>query len=261
MSRFPDNRLAKFTTLLPQSLVLHGTWEVAVVELSWPGLIGNVTEGLFNYQLNRDKQNSDTSTQETIVERPRFGNGMVSMFVPRNLLKRNSFTLEKEFSPEKFFSITKSCYSSVNSILQSMCDNLCSGVGWDISQLPLSWAICRASQLLHLKFSTTSSKQKKKLRLKAVSEDLKNILGLEYLVDCSQTNNDANQPEGSHGLEIPQDCRKPKKVERRREMSDQIGNNPVDLTAGCHTMFVYCDLVQNEVLGDTNSTTQGRTTW
>ena len=74
------------------------------MELSWPGLIENVTEGLFSYQLNRDESH-DTSTQETI-ERPRFGNGIVSMYVPRNLLKRNSSTLEEEFSPEKYFSIT-----------------------------------------------------------------------------------------------------------------------------------------------------------
>ena len=102
MSTFPDNMLAKFTTLRPQSLVLHGIWEVALV-LSWPCLIENVTEGLFSYQLNRHEQNRDTSTQEAIVERPRFGNGMVSMYVPRNLLKRNSSTPEEEFSPEKYF--------------------------------------------------------------------------------------------------------------------------------------------------------------
>ena len=134
-----------------------------------------------------------------------------------------------------------------------MCDNLCSKVGWDISQLPLSWDICEASQLLHLNFNTTSNKENKKILLKAVSEDLKNTLGLEYLVDCSQTNNDSKQPEGSLDLEVPQDCKKPKKVERRGEMSEQIGNHPVDLTAGCHTMFVYCDLVQNEILGDTQT--------
>ena len=80
MSTFPDNTLAKFTTLLPQSVVIHGTWEVALVDLSWPGLIENVTKGLFSCQLNRDEQNRDTPTQETIIERPRFGNGMVSMY-------------------------------------------------------------------------------------------------------------------------------------------------------------------------------------
>ena len=77
MSTFPDNTLTKFTTLLPQSLVHHGIWEVALVEWSWPGFIDNVTtEGLFSYHLNRDEQNRDTSTQESIVERLRFGNGI-----------------------------------------------------------------------------------------------------------------------------------------------------------------------------------------
>ena len=210
MSTFPDNTFAKFTTLLPKSLVLNGTWEVALVELSWPGLIENVTEGLFSYQLNRDDQNRDTS-QETIVERPRFGNGLVFMYVPRNLLKRNSSTLEEEISAEEYFSITKGCCSSVNAILQSMCNNLCTSVGWDISHLPLSWDICEASQFLHLKLNTTSNKENKKIRLKAVSEELKNILGLEYLVDSSQTNNDSKQPEGSHDLEVPQACKNQKK--------------------------------------------------
>ena len=129
-------------------------------KLSWPGLIENVTEGLFSYQLNRDEQNRDTTTQETIVERPRFGNGMTSMYVPTNLLKLNSSTLEEKFSPEKYFSIEKGCYSSVNSILQSMCDNFCSIVGWDISQMPLSWDICEASQLQHLKRLQTKKTKK-----------------------------------------------------------------------------------------------------
>ena len=222
MSTFPDNTLAKFTTLLPKSLVLHGTWEVALVELSWPGLIENVTEGLFSYQLNRDEQNRDTSTQETIVERPRFGNGMVSMSVPRNLLKRNSSTLEEKFS--------------LNSFLQSVCDNLCSSLGWDISQFPLSWDICEASQLLHLKFNTTPNKENKKIGLKAVSEDLKNILGLEYLLTVATQ---ILTPNGLREVMIWR-CRKTvknqKKVERRGEMSEQIGNYPVDLATGCHTV-------------------------
>ena len=33
----------------------------------------------------------------------------------------------------------------------------------------------------------------------------------------------------------------------------QIGQWPVDLNAGSHTMFLYCDLVQNEMLGDTQT--------
>ena len=43
------------------------------------------------------------------------------------------------------------------------------------------------------------------------------------------------------------------KVEGRGETTEQSGNHPFDLTAGCHTMFVYCDLVQNEILGVTQT--------
>ena len=136
------------------------------------------------------------------------------MYVPRNLLKRNSSTLEGKCSPEKYFSITKGCYSSVNSILQSMCDNLCSSVGWDISQLPLSWDISEASHLLQLKFNTSNEENKKNPTQSRFRRFQKNTLGLEYLVDCSEATNDSKQPEGSHDLEVPQDCKKSKKVER-----------------------------------------------
>ena len=31
------------------------------------------------------------------------------------------------------------------------------------------------------------------------------------------------------------------------------GDFPVDMSGGCHTIFLYCDLVQNEILGDTQT--------
>ena len=63
-----------------------------------------------------------------------------------------------------------------------------------------------------------------KIQLKAVSYYLKNVLGLVYLVDCSQTNDDAKQTERSDGLQVPQDCSKPKKGEGQGEMGEQSGN-------------------------------------
>ena len=50
MTTFPENSLAHFTTLLPEEMQLQGTWEVAVVEISWSNLIKNVTEGKFTVQ-------------------------------------------------------------------------------------------------------------------------------------------------------------------------------------------------------------------
>ena len=45
LETFPGNRLSSFTTLLPQPFNLPGEWQVALVELFWPAMICNVTEG------------------------------------------------------------------------------------------------------------------------------------------------------------------------------------------------------------------------
>ena len=60
-------------------------------------------KGQFSFQLNPEEDKRGTSTQETIVELPPFGDRLVSMYVPRNLLEWNSSTLEEEFSPQTFF--------------------------------------------------------------------------------------------------------------------------------------------------------------
>ena len=46
-------------------------------------------------------------------------------------------------------------------------------------------------------------------------------------------------------------CKKLKNCER--SSNEAFDHYPVDLTAGLHTMFVYCDLVQNEILGNTQT--------
>ena len=45
METFPGNRLSSFTTLLPEPFNLPGEWQEALVELSWPAMIRNVTDG------------------------------------------------------------------------------------------------------------------------------------------------------------------------------------------------------------------------
>ena len=70
------------------------------------------------------------------------------------------------------------------------------------------------------------------------------MLGLEYLVDCDDAKSLKEYMVWRSGKTV----KEPKKVERGGEMCEQIGNYPFDLSGGCHIMFVYCDLVQNEVL-------------
>ena len=74
----------------------------------------------------------------------------------------------------------------------------------------------------------------------AVSEDLKNILGTDVIIDC--------QSQNSHETEVPDQI-----ASGIAKVVKQIGQWPVDLNAGSHTMFLYCDLVQNETLGDTQT--------
>ena len=45
METFAGNKLSSFTTPLPTPMTLSGDWQVALLEISWPALVCNVTEG------------------------------------------------------------------------------------------------------------------------------------------------------------------------------------------------------------------------
>ena len=47
MDVFPANTMARFRTLLPNKVELTGDWEVALLEVSWPGKVKNVTNASF----------------------------------------------------------------------------------------------------------------------------------------------------------------------------------------------------------------------
>ena len=50
METYEQNTLARFTNLLPNVIELNkslGTWQVALLEISWPSTIKNVTDGTF----------------------------------------------------------------------------------------------------------------------------------------------------------------------------------------------------------------------
>ena len=56
--------------------------------------------------------------------------------------------------------------------------------------------------------------------------------GHENLIDCAE--NDKSTKESNI----------------RQFISKNVGKFPRDLSGGCNTIFLYCDLVQNEILGD-----------
>lgn len=232
MATFPDNTLANFSTLLPQSLNLSGSWEIAIVEMSWPDSIQNVVEGRFSYQVSKLP-----TTMANKPVRPR--SGAVSMVDPREHFKRKRTS---DFQHKQFVSIPKGCYPSIDSILQVVFTNVCEKIGWDSEKIKFKWNVSPTTQLLHITFDKDSSDDIQ-LRLSASSQDLQNILGLEHVIDCCETETNDSEKTSSHLIS--------KKAKSDSDQSFQIvGRYPVDLTAGCHTMFVYCDLVQNEILGD-----------
>ena len=47
MDVFPADTMAQFTTLLPNNLELTGDWEVALLEVSLPGKVKNITNASF----------------------------------------------------------------------------------------------------------------------------------------------------------------------------------------------------------------------
>ena len=77
------------------------------------------------------------------------------------------------------------------------------------------------------------------LVVRAKSQDLKNILGLTTIIDCQ------------HG-EQRQESKKTLMATARGSAKSKKNRNCKELksVAGSHTMFLYCHLVQNEILGD-----------
>ena len=69
-SIYPDNTLASFTNFLPEQLYLDGDWEVALLEITYPALYNNITEGKFWYvpQRSTSKKSNNEETREALNE-------------------------------------------------------------------------------------------------------------------------------------------------------------------------------------------------
>ena len=107
----------------------------------------------------------------------------------------------------------------------------------------ISWKVDKARQGLRVKYYINVEKHG--LVIQAISKDLTNILGTTTIIDCQnaeQRQKSSNTVDGKfHG--------------DQQNISEQtvvknFGHWPVDIKAGSRTMSLYCDLVQNETLGD-----------
>ena len=95
-------------------------------------------------------------------------------------------------------------------------------------KLPLSWKLNAASEALKL-FSEGSEQEC--IFLETLSKELQNALGMKTFIDCSERGKTNKQANNS-------------------VLSKTIGQFLIDFTDGRNPIFVYCELLQNEILGD-----------
>ena len=120
---------------------------------------------------------------------------------------------------EKHERIKPGMSTSVDQILQSICKRVLKN---DDGKWPITWKVDEPSQIL--KVYTEVSNPICSF-LEVTSSDLVNVLGLQTIIDRQNTTS----------------------------KNKTIGQFPIDLSGGCNTIFLYCDLVQNEIVGDTQA--------
>ena len=90
--------------------------------------------------------------------------------------------------------------------------------------------------------------EKHGLVIRTISEDLKNILVMTTIIDCQN----AEQQQKSNNTVDGKFHDDQQKISELTVVNN-FAHWPVDVNAGSHTMLLYCDLVQNETLGDTQT--------
>ena len=131
---------------------------------------------------------------------------------------------------EKIKNIKPGVYLSVDQILFPICKkNFVRTVG---DKFPLSWKLDAPSEALKVYYE---GNKQECMFLETISQDLQNVLGMKTFIDCSE--NDKSTKEDTN----------------RQAISKNVGKFPTDLSGGCSTIFLYCDLVQNEILRDSRT--------
>ena len=224
MATFADNTLADFTTLLPEQLNLTGFCEVALAEIAWPAAIQNITSGHFKYRV-APEDNDTSGSSSTDGRKKKLNERPYRMVTMCELPLR---PVQKAII-EKFGSIKPGLYLSVDQILRSICKRLFGGHVDD--KFLLLWKMDAASEVLKL---YCEGSEQECIFSETSSRDLQNIWGMKTLIDCSEIGKTNKQANNS-------------------VLSKTSGQFPIDLTGGCNTIFVYCNLVQNEILGDSRT--------
>ena len=133
--------------------------------------------------------------------------------------------------PQHNQSIPDGFYPTIDSIMKKLLDEIyVNQRDDDVSIDPpqsVSWQVDPVTEKLQIRFSCQRLKDQFLLLFK--SDDLSSTLGITEVIRCTMDGSDGN-----------------------KQASTRIaaqGTYPVDLQGGRHTMFLYCDLIQNEILG------------
>ena len=114
MQTIPGNKLSSFTTLQPTPMTLSGDWQVALLEISWPALVCNVTEGKIT--VSKSVPSPESPAHPTNESFPSGRSGIVSMRVPRPFRKEPTI----KFSTPEVRYIKAGCYSSIDDIMDAI---------------------------------------------------------------------------------------------------------------------------------------------
>ena len=257
METYEQNTLARFTNLLPNVIELNkslGTWQVALLEISWPSTIKNVTDGTFEANaaaFNDDDDSSDdlsnddfeSMDEEEEIKQENLSLQQASHAViqqKQQLLLGAGTTVSRDNHSSSLLNwscdeesdddsesgegsirrdqISAGRYNSVDDLMMELCQKAFNTT----RRWPISWTVRKENQRLEIhaaEIKEPSAQNNLSLLpfIRLVSANLQNILGVTTL-------SVQNYEPRSHF--------------------------PVDIDAGLHNILVYCDLVQNEDLGD-----------
>ena len=245
--------MSSFTTLLPTPIFLSGDWQVALLEISLPALVCNVTEGKIT--VSKSVPSPESLVHPTNQTFPSGRPGIVSMRVQRQFRKGPTV----KFSTPEVRYIKAGCYSSIDDIMDAIMKSATGNSKEKISSpsfqqnkdapsqsTNISWKVHKATQELSVKYH--GNMEKHGLVIQAISQDLKNILGMTTIIDCQN----AEQRRKSNNT-VDDKFHDDQQNISELTVVKNFGHWPVDVNAGSHTMFLYCDLVQNDTLGDTQT--------
>ena len=162
METFPGNKLSSFTTLLPTPVTLSGDWQLALLEVSWPALVRNITEGQITVSKTVPRPKSPPPHQLPSKNNPSRRPGVVSMRVPRQFRAvKPALTF---IAPEVRY-IKPGCYSSIDDIMEAIVKSATRNDNekplQPTTQHPtdatsrstkISWKVDKTTQELHVKF-------------------------------------------------------------------------------------------------------------